>query len=102
MSRPCWETKWLMPNLLKKATVLLEDWTPDPSMCCDLDDHPFGEHHMILDDVDRESALWARWSGDAMSLVTLRYCETVAPGVDGDACWLFTGHRGGHTWERYR
>jgi hypothetical protein len=102
VSGPCWETAQLVSGLLEKATVLLTDWTPVPCASCDLDDHPFGEHYMMLDDLDRERALWARWSGDEMTLVSLRYCESLAPGASADACWLFTGHRGGHTWERYQ
>lgn len=102
MSGQCWKKTQLVPNLVAEATSLLKDWIPDPWVSCDLDDHAFGEHHAMLDDLDRHDALWVRWAGEEMTLVRLRYCESSAVGPNPEACWLFAEHRGGHTWERYR
>ncbi|MFF8566923.1 hypothetical protein ACF06N_18385 [Streptomyces albidoflavus] len=68
---------------------------------CQLAAHGAGPHHGFLDDLGTYgTALWLRWDGAGeVGLAALPDCPAAAPGSDPDACCLFAGHAGGHTWE---
>ncbi|MFD4988842.1 hypothetical protein ACFWMQ_14720 [Streptomyces sp. NPDC058372] len=62
--------------------------------------HEGREHYGFLDEADRGAALWLRWSGaDQVALIAHPDCPDTGPLPCGDACCLFAGHPGRHTWE---
>ncbi|MFF8812188.1 hypothetical protein [Streptomyces pactum] len=87
-----------------EAAYRVPGWVRDDEVTCDLDAHPHGDHHGCVGELTRTTALWARWPGgaEAATLVDLPYCTSRSPGGDPDACFLHAGHRGGHSWERFR
>lgn len=76
----------------------LPDW-----LVCELGKGHADEHGDCLDTMGRGTFdVWLRWSGDAFTYVCAEPCEQVdsalAPGLQ-QACWLFSGHEPGHSWE---
>ncbi|MGN5631273.1 hypothetical protein [Streptomyces sp. AC154] len=72
-------------------------------LVCELHQGHAGEHGGCLDSMGRGTFdVWLRWSGGASSYVCAEPCEqvdaTLAPRFQ-QACWLFTGHEPGHSWE---
>ncbi|MGN4160951.1 hypothetical protein ACRWOO_14965 [Streptomyces sp. NEAU-PBA10] len=49
---------------------------------------------------DRCTALGLRWTGaDQVALAAHTDCPDTGPPPHGDACYLFAGHPGRHTWQ---
>ncbi|MET8977721.1 hypothetical protein ABZX85_19090 [Streptomyces sp. NPDC004539] len=74
------------------------DW-----IACELDQHPHGDHFATLRDLTKadDGAVWAVWPApEHAEIHHLVHCPSTSPKKQ-DACWLPTGHRGGHTWERF-
>ncbi|MGW0670353.1 hypothetical protein [Streptomyces sp. NPDC002746] len=72
-------------------------------LSCELGKGHAGEHADCLDTMGRGTFdVWLRWTGDDFTYVCAEPCEqvdlTLAPRLR-QACWLFTGHEPGHSWE---
>ncbi|WTO73092.1 hypothetical protein OG867_23685 [Streptomyces sp. NBC_00209] len=70
----------------------------DAAAQCQLPHHTVGPHYALLDEAGTATALWLRWQDAGVELSVLPDCPSTSPGQDGDACCLFTGHDGRHTW----
>ncbi|MFJ3743164.1 hypothetical protein ACIPV8_03890 [Streptomyces albidoflavus] len=89
------------PGLADEARPRTASGCVDAAVQCRLAaSHAGSEHYGFLDETDRGTALWLRWSGaDQISLTTRTDCPGTGPLPHGDACCLFAGHPGPHTWE---
>lgn len=92
------ETALAFPHS-EKIPVIVPD-----RVTCEIDRHPFGDHAALLLDLgpDNEGAAWVTWCEDGNDVKVHRktYCPSRSP-VQEDACWLYSQHRGGHSWERF-
>ena len=89
------------PGLADEARARTASGCVDAAVQCQLAaSHAGSEHYGFLDETDRGTALRLRWSGaDQVSLATRTDCPGTGPLPHGDACCLFAGHPGPHTWE---
>ncbi|MEX3100555.1 MULTISPECIES: hypothetical protein [unclassified Streptomyces] len=102
----------VVPEHLRTEALGFPNGGPDEEpiaglVVCELDKHPYSDHLAILRELRPEDggavwAVWAVWSGTGDATVRrLAHCPSRSP-EQQDACWLVDGHRGGHTWERYK
>ncbi|MCX4773395.1 MULTISPECIES: hypothetical protein [unclassified Streptomyces] len=72
-------------------------------LICELGKGHTGEHADCLDTMGRGTFdVWLRWNGDDFTYVCAAPCEQVDPTIAPllrQACWLFTDHEPGHSWE---
>ncbi|MFI1018005.1 hypothetical protein [Streptomyces sp. NPDC020965] len=88
-----------LPRVLVATTDgPLSDITRSTLVLCVLDKHTTGDHHAVIETTDG-AALWARWLGTTLYLVSLPNCESQGPPPHSAPCCHFAGHGGGHTWE---
>ncbi|WP_405190165.1 hypothetical protein OG473_13185 [Streptomyces anulatus] len=67
-------------------------------LLCELAEDHEGDHTMALWDVGaNRTAVWARWSGERVTLAELAWCGAIDPRGE-DACGLFVGHPSAHDW----
>ncbi|MFD3354630.1 hypothetical protein [Streptomyces fradiae] len=79
-------------------SAVLSRWGEVGYPMCELGEEHGGEHAQFCRDDDASGgAVWFRWGGLGGWLVRLPWCG-VAGGADGDACMLFRGHPGAHSW----
>ncbi|MFD8789330.1 hypothetical protein [Streptomyces vinaceus] len=76
----------------------------DRTVTCELSPHG-GKHYGAVEYIDSESKMiWGVWrDGGTMLLHALADCGEVngLPAGEDDACFLFTAHRGLHSWGMY-
>ncbi|MCX4449482.1 hypothetical protein OOK50_24065 [Streptomyces sp. NBC_01789] len=71
----------------------------DAAVQCQLPRHTSSPHYALVDEAGAATALWLRWHNAEVGLSVLPDCPSTAPGPDSDACCLFAGHAGRHTWD---
>ncbi|MFE0425334.1 hypothetical protein [Streptomyces sp. NPDC058953] len=101
-----------LARLPLQLIVLTQEMAPDPpvhpirimtSLRCALESHGTGPHYDLVREQDEaeDGAVWARWSTgiEPSAVGILRDCpaDNGAPGAENDACTLFAGHPGGHS-----
>ncbi|MEU9603151.1 hypothetical protein [Streptomyces sp. NPDC048057] len=103
-----------LATLPLQLVVLTQDMWPDPPahpiqivtrLRCALESHEKGPHFDLVRELDdsEENEVWAQWKTgrDPSAVTLLRDCpaDNGAPGGAHEACVLFAGHPGGHSYE---
>nr|WP_241989953.1 MULTISPECIES: hypothetical protein [unclassified Streptomyces] len=89
-------------SLAEEARRTAASGCVDAAAQCQLSGHTNGPHYALLDEAGPTTALWLRWHDAEVGLSVLPDCPSNAPGHDGDACCLFDGHGGPHSWQDMR
>ncbi|WP_282691925.1 hypothetical protein [Streptomyces sp. CC208A] len=100
MKPRCTASTPLAPQLRAMISRRLGDPVPDLIAHCSLDEHTDGHHFAAFDTLDQDPALWIRWHNTETALAELPDCPARGPASAPvpEACALFTGHPGPHTW----
>ncbi|MFH8981536.1 hypothetical protein [Streptomyces varsoviensis] len=101
MTTYCFSLVRLFTGRACDANDKVADGLENPWLHCELEVHP-GPHYQMLHEMDANIGLWARWLDGEAVLIPLPHCGLLTPGPNPYACWLFDGHGGGHSWEKYQ